>query len=345
MDTDTVIKEIKLGTIPEQRLFLPYSNKTIANKYFLSLLPLYIRPICVPNPLRFLLKSTISRLPTDHYSTAIKGTATLFKVNSKINHHQRSSLYNIPEKWFNIQIKNLVSWDLDANKPFICVHCRTGDYSPSDEHAHSSRNVDINTYTKCFQYLVRQGFNIIRMGDTGMPPAPQIPGLFDYATSGKRCDQLDFVLGSGCFFYIGCSSGAALTASIFGKSVVGVGMALPFNFSYTGAENEIGIPKLFRNKKTKILVSFSEIFNSGASEFRTTEEIRASPYELVENTPDEILGVVQEIVLRKRGQWKESEEDTDLQKKIHSLLHHGSYSYGTASRCGALFLRKYKSLF
>ncbi len=133
-------------------------------------------------------------------------------------------------------------------------------------------------------------------------------------------------------------------ASIFGRPVASVNMCLPFAFSSTGRSSDIGIPKLFQRKDTKELVKFSDLFACGISEYRFAEEIDNSPYELVSNSALEILEVAQEMVSRVRGNWVESEEDIVLQNKIHSFLSPGSYSYGTASRCGSLFLRRYKHI-
>jgi putative glycosyltransferase (TIGR04372 family) len=134
-------------------------------------------------------------------------------------------------------------------------------------------------------------------------------------------------------------------ATIFGKPVVGVGMALPFNFSPSGLCSDIGIPKLLRHKITKELLDFDTIYGSGLSEFRNAEEIEKSDFELVEHSPQEVREVVEEMYLRLRNHWVETPEDQVLQEKINALLRPGSYSYGTASRCGALFLRRYSTLF
>jgi len=62
-------------------------------------------------------------------------------------------------------------------------------------------------------------------------------------------------------------------------------------------------------------------------------------YELINNTPTEIKEAVEECIQRIDGYWEETAEDQAHQKSMHKLLRPGNYSYGTASRCGDLFLK------
>ena len=170
------------------------------------------------------------------------------------------------------------------------------------------------------------------------------PFVFDYATSKDRVPWLDLSISSDCLFFIGCSSGASYMATVFGRPVVSVGMSLPFNFSGSGFSADIGIPKLFRHKATKTLVSFRSIFSLGLSELRLAEEIEKTEYELVENSAVEITEVAEEMLQRLTNTWLDAPEDAALQMKLHAFIRPGSYSYGTSSRCGALFLRRYRHL-
>lgn len=133
-------------------------------------------------------------------------------------------------------------------------------------------------------------------------------------------------------------------ANVFCRPVVCVGMSLPFNFSPSGYSSDIGIPKLFREKSSGQLLSIRDIFGLGLSEIRFAEDVDGKGYELVDNTSEEILDVVKEMVGRLNGSWVESAEDNQLQSILRSYFGPGSYSYGANARCGTAFLKKYRSL-
>ena len=93
-----------------------------------------------------------------------------------------------------------------------------------------------------------------------------------------------------------------------------------------------------------IICSFKEIFATGLSEYRTSEEILKKGYELVENTGEEIEEVAVEMFERLSGSWSSTDFDEKLQHRAQSLILPGSYTYGGKSRCGSLFLRRYSHL-
>jgi putative glycosyltransferase (TIGR04372 family) len=228
------------------------------------------------------------------------------------------------------------------------MHARDGAYSPSDEHLHSLRNHSFSDYKDTIEFLYQKGIFSIFMGHPGMAKAPEFPGLIDYAHHPSRAGWLDLYLAANCLIFVGGSSGAYIMASIFDRPVVCVNMCLPFNFSPTGSSNQIGIPKLFRRRSTGQLVQFDEIFSNGAGDERMAQEFLEggayADYELINNTPTEIKEAVEECIQRIDGYWEETAEDQAHQQCMHKLLRPGNYSYGTASRCGSLFLRKYRSL-
>jgi len=168
--------------------------------------------------------------------------------------------------------------------------------------------------------------------------------LYDYAHMKYRHPKLDLVLSGCCQFFVGTSSGASYMASVFGRPVVGLGCSLPFIFCSTGFERDLGIPKLFRRKDTGQLSSFKEIFSNGLSESRTSLEIEHRGYELVENSEEEMQEAVAEMFERLNGTWRSSKFDQELQYKAQSYIRPGSYSYGSHSKCGSLFLNRYSHL-
>ena len=87
-----------------------------------------------------------------------------------------------------------------------------------------------------------------------------------------------------------------------------------------------------------------EILESGASKFDRTEQFEKMGIELINNTPQEILDVVDEMEKRLNGTWQGNDEDDELQRRfwIHFV---SSDFYGSIrSRIGSKFLRENKNL-
>ena len=346
-EIDCLCKEIQMGVRKKRKYLIFYEAGKCANTSFLDLLPSNIKAYGLPrwgcNLATSFFDSKASLEPVEQYAVAMYQTADLYSINSRWGNLK--PMFNTLPTWKTNREKFFRKWGLPTDAPYVCIHARGADYSPSDEHYHSNRNVDIVLYKPAVMDLVAKGVPVIRMGDPSMKPLGDWgPMVFDYAVCNDREPWLDLALSADCMFFLGGSSGAFYMATIFGRPVVCVGMALPFNFSPSGFSQDIGVPKLFRHKVSKKLLRFNAIFDLGLSELRLAEEIQKSDYELVENSPQEISEVVEEMYLRLRNVWVETPEDKVLQETMKGLLGPGSYSYGTSSRCGAMFLRRYKHL-
>lgn len=347
-EIDCLVKEIKLGIKKQKKYLIFYEADKIANEAFLDLLPYYIESLGLPrwgfNIATSLFDSRVSREPIEQYAVAMYEAAEIYSINSRWRSFE--PVFSPLPSWKTTREEFFRKWGLPTDAPFVCIHAREAGYSSSDEHYHSNRNVDIELYRPAVMGLVSKGVAVVRMGDQSMKPLGDWgPMVFDYATCSEQAPWLDLAISANCLFFLSGSSGAFYMATIFGRPVAGVGMALPFNFSPSGLSQDIGVPKLFRHKLSKEMLSFDAIFHLGLSELRLTEEIDSSGYELVENSPQEVSEVVDEMYLRLANAWVETSEDRLLQEKIKALLRPGSYSYGTSSKCGAMFLRRYSYLF
>jgi putative glycosyltransferase (TIGR04372 family) len=182
------------------------------------------------------------------------------------------------------------------------------------------------------------------MGDSTMKPLTPRPGFFDYAISAYKSDWADLALASNASFFLGTPSGALLLAYAFGVPVSVCNHCLPICYSPTGRSCDVGIPKLVRRMSTGKLVHYSNVFATGVSEWRSPEDLFGSDYEFIGNTPDDILGLAKESVMRLEGSWVDSDFDVTLQNRFTSYLVQGSYSFGTNANCGRYFMRKYSEL-
>jgi putative glycosyltransferase (TIGR04372 family) len=343
------MKEVNLNRIKKQRWIMFYEKKEIANKSFLNILPSYIKPIPINSacakflgatgPLRYVTTSTY------RYVSAMYDRADFFKINADWGNQARDPLFACKKEWLLKKRSILKNYGIPPDMPYVCIHAREAGYSPGDEFKHSLRNIPIDIFEPALDFFSNKNIAVIRMGDASMMPLTSCGSyILDYCHLNERAPWLDLAIGAECMFFLTGASGVFTLASIFGRPVAGVCLALPFSFSPTGSNSDIGIPKLFRSKETGNLISFPKLYSSKISELRLAQEIDNCNHELITNSPDEVREVAEEMYNRIIGTWIDDPDDGVLQQRLRSLIPPDSYTYGTSSRCGALFLRRYRHL-
>ena len=78
--------------------------------------------------------------------------------------------------------------------------------------------------------------------------------------------------------------------------------------------------------------------------FMLAHEYMEAGIEPIENTPEEILALAQEMNMRLDKTWVTRDEDEELQSRYRDLYPPGHSAYGFPSRIGTEFLRKNNSL-
>lgn len=342
-EPDSFIKEhlLEKGWFPRAILLCPKgrtANQAAArywSKYF----------IVINNPLWVSLLMPLQSHPWTKFSTrqylvAMYQTASAYQINADWG--GRSPLLRLDQ--YDIERGNNVLGLMGVPKGawYVCVHAREGLYSPHDEKFHSFRNTPIADLEMAIAYIVAQGGVCIRMGDSTMRPAPQFPGLFDYALSPYKQDWMDLFLSATCKFFLGSNSGAYQMAAVFGRPSALVNMA-PLSAIATGV-HDLSIPMLYRHGVHGAIMTFKQIFDSPCADFRLSEEFMAAGIVLIGNTPEEILDVVVEQLHRVEGTYVNEPDDELRQARFKAMMRPGHHSYGTASRIGNSFLKKHQQL-
>jgi putative glycosyltransferase (TIGR04372 family) len=223
---------------------------------------------------------------------------------------------------------------------FVAVHVRASGFSSHGGTVHEAESVrssDIETYTDAFKAMIARGYLPIRVGDPTMPRIRDGLGVFDYAHSGCRSDWMDIFLFAEAAFMIGTQSGPQIVSSLFGTRNVDVNWAPPAVRPFN--RNCVFIPKLLRDQRTGRLLSLREQISEPLGYIDETEELKNLGLEAVDNSPDEIVEVVEEMMDRVEGRWRPSEQDDRLQSRYDdACLSAGGF---LGAPVGRQFLRKY----
>ena len=298
----------------------------LRNKFFCLLLrPLLTHPLCAVNA-----------------SLWGEGRKTFksFLIHSQWESQGLPPLSKLTQNHMNYGKKRLIDLGVPDNAWYVCFHNRESGYSKySHDFDQSFRNSSIRDYQLAMQEIVDRGGWCIRMGDPTMEPLVPSKGIIDYANSPLRSESMDIFLCATARVFLGNSSGLALLAAFF-DTPVGAANVIPLAGVLMQGQGNITIPKLIAYKDSGKLCSFGEIFDSDVGSFRTATEFKESKYMYINNSPEEILDLLKEMLGDKDVMQLPEYEVLQLRFKRLIKKHHWCY-YGS-SRVGSRFLLKYK---
>jgi putative glycosyltransferase (TIGR04372 family) len=225
---------------------------------------------------------------------------------------------------------------------YVAVHCRERGYVPT-EPIHNFRDVSVENYFPAMNAIVERGGWCVRMGDPSMKPLPPMKNVIDYALHPLRSDWMDVFLCATCKFVLASSSGLCNVANVFGVPSA-VANHAPLSVVYGLGAFDLGIPKFFWSNPEDRCLTFPELLNSPAGNFRYQYLYDEADIRVEENNPDDIRALALEMNDIVEGKAVYTEEDERLQSQFRSLFRDGHYTYGAGGRIGRDFLRKYQAM-
>lgn len=244
--------------------------------------------------------------------------------------------------------KMLLELGIPEGASFVCFHSRDSAYLDAmapryNWRKHSYRDASIHTYMPALGELARRGYYLIRMGAVVKEPLGTAnPKIIDYAVN-NRSDFLDIFLSAKCQFFLGSGAGIDGIPRIFRRAIACANLT-PFEYAAMWSPNDLCIPKKLWLRKENRFLTFKEVLNSGAGDFKKTEQYEKFEIELVDSAPEEILALVVEMDERLKGIWQTTKEDERLQQRFWSLFKPDKLTGGLPSRVGAEFLRQNREL-
>jgi putative glycosyltransferase (TIGR04372 family) len=292
--------------------------------------------LCVP-----LQQHPLTSVNMEHAIATSTAAADIYKYTHLID--DSNPFLDIPQRPSDELGRLLTQLGLDDDQWFVCLHNREAGYSASDDELHDFRNGTLANFDSAIEFIKSLGGSVIRMGDPSMSRLAESPGVVDYAHSDWRSPRNDLVLASNCRFFLGSSSGAFVMSACQGIPVVAVNMA-PLGACKIWGPRDIAVPKIYRWAESGETMSFPQIFESELADARTTVVFNEHGVYLEESSSNEILGAVQEMLLRLDGKYVGSSSEESRQQAFMQLFQPHNYSYWSKTRVSAQFLSKYEAL-
>jgi putative glycosyltransferase (TIGR04372 family) len=206
---------------------------------------------------------------------------------------------------------------IDLSRPIVVVHAR--EHSYHELRGQTYRNTDIRNYVPALRNLIRQGYQVVRIGDAKMVSvARDVSGLIEVRRLSEYNSVLDPYLISLCQFMISCQSGPCSYARVLGKPNLVVNGV--YHYTLIPERLDLVAFKDYRDIRSKERLSVEQIFKLNAHLFDRTEHFTQANIEVVENTPEEIEAAVDEML---------------------ALLHHPSASETSAQACFRGWMRQF----
>ncbi len=183
---------------------------------------------------------------------------------------------------------------LKENDRFVCLHVReTGFYGLTEGIGKSTRNGSIENFIPATLYLIETGYKIFRLGDSTMTPLPPMEGVVDYPFSRLKCDLLDVWAIKNCELFIAHDSGPLEVVNLFEKPIV-IPNIVEFCIGYPLRKGDLGILKHVYSARLGRYLSVKELVEMYL--WSDTDVVGSDDLTFVENSPLEILALVQELV-------------------------------------------------
>ncbi len=193
--------------------------------------------------------------------------------------------------------------DIPPDRPIVTVHARERGYKLASDGRdtyrgkaayggmdEATRNAWIETYFPALDLLVEQGYTVVRFGDATMTPVRR-PGVVDLATSPRRSALLELYCLFHSRFLITGESSPHSVCHLTNTPLLTVNGTDPIG-AYPPRRDGILMMKTVVDRETGKTLTLDDFL----SEEYQTYKRHPGRYEYLQNTPDEILAAVQEML-------------------------------------------------
>jgi putative glycosyltransferase (TIGR04372 family) len=202
------------------------------------------------------------------------------------------------------------------------------------------RNPDVATYWQACRYLRERGYSVVRMGVDQTPLSREWDGIaVDYATH-HRSERGDLLLARHASFLLNGATGVWSLAALFNRAQISSNTYNPFIGCGTSG-CDVFAPQL-RQLADSRLQTFREMAET-TWEYSYESNLRRDGVTLIKNSSEEILELVQEMIARLDGTFRETEEDRRRRARFEKIRVQSTDIWDRGN-IGTAFLRRYEHL-
>lgn len=228
---------------------------------------------------------------------------------------------SLNQEQINVCEKKLADYDIDVKKEkFVCLFNRDDAYLNSTKKKKnwyylSHHNYRIKSFELAARRLSSRDIKVFRMGvEVEEKFDLNDRNIIDYANSKLRSELMDIYLASNCFFGISCGTGSSHVAILNRRPIVDLNANL--HHLLTFLDNSILLSKGYFSNIKKRYLSLREILFYKEEQIRGRDQLDQNDIEMIDCSPEEIADAIDEMNFRLDGNWNDSEEILNLQKKF-----------------------------
>ena len=201
----------------------------------------------------------------------------------------------------------------------VCLHVRESGYKRGQEIQDTkpevgrddrARNAKIEACLDAIDYLVQEGYTVVRLGDPTMTPLRH-PGVIDLATSEARTNLLEIACLLRCDFVIAGESAFVNLVCMTNTPILLVNATEPISAYSVRAPGLFMMKTVVDRRDGRRLTPVDMLSREYHRQLRDTRR-----YVYVDNTPEEIRDAAREMLDWVRGRWTESDE----QRSYHDAI-------------------------
>jgi putative glycosyltransferase (TIGR04372 family) len=342
-EPDCYVRRVELGWQEELRPLLILPDRRCANKTLLSYWQKYL--CVVSNPYLCQKLGRLSReLEYNSYWLEVPkvgiryGHSGVIACINKWEDEGRPPVLHLKKYQIERGRELLAELGIPRDAWFAAAHVRNSEVNQAD--VCSPRNSNLDSYQKAYEAITKNGGYVLRLGTHRMPKLPKLAKVVDLAALPQLPDWFDIFAISQCRFFLGSASGPGSLAASFATPHVMTN--IPAN-CFAVSEKDIFLPKLLRNKTTKQLFKFKDLFTPKFQYIFNPGIYEKLGVEVVDNEPDDLESATIEMIERLNRTATYEAEDIHLLRRFEAIA---SSLEGRPLKCRLArdFARKHRDL-
>lgn len=187
----------------------------------------------------------------------------------------------------------------DIGRPRVILHVRDEAYLPQFGY-HSFRFADVARYRGAVDRLIEEGYVVCRLGDADSPALDLgSPNYVEVMRHVERSAAIDIGVIASARFAVASPSGPYATMQTFGRPSLVVNVVPQQDYFHVPGERFVFKPII--EAETDRTLRFSEVLSSNAVFFTTQSEFEQAGLRVGQNTAEELLDGVVEMIVADRG--------------------------------------------